>query len=251
MSKIISSVAGTRTEPMDSYKFLRGTTATFKVTFYNDGVPTKVNFATSPTATILQPSFLNKSGAGPGVVTTLTGTLVPGQEFEYMFEWDVPPSIEPVNNYVIRYQAMIGAITNIFGDEYFELVSELGQISIRTSGFATVDDIRRKKFNIDDYLPVTMKKDTQSRNDMIQAHIDEATSRLREELPLFKQRGHSENYRLFVVYYTIWSLMLASRGEDGNAISDKNLSYWQREWQRILAQEKREGVMQGIPLGRG
>lgn len=251
MSKIISSIAGTRTEPMDSYKFLRGTTATFKVTFYNDGVPTKVNAATVPSAAILQPSFLNKAGSGPAPIVTLYGTLVPGQEYEYMFEWDVPSSIEPINNYIIRYQAQIGPVSNIFGDEYFELVSELGQISIRTSGYATIDDVRRKKFNIDDYLPVTMKKDTQARNDMIQAHIDEASTRLREELSLFKQRGHSENYKLFVVYYTVWSLMLASRGEDGNSISDKNLSYWQREWQRILAQEKREGVMQGIPLGRG
>ena len=251
MAKIISSTAGTRTEPMDSYKFLRGTTATFKVTFYNDGVPTKVNVATSPTATILKPSFLNAAGSGPALVTTLTGTLVAGQEYEYKFDWDSPLFIEPLNNYVIRYQAQIGAVNNVFGDEFFELVSELGEISIRTSGYCTIDDVRRTKFNIDDYLPVSMKKDVQSRNDMIQAHIDTASTRLREELSLFKQRGHSENYKLFAIYYTIWSLMLASRGEDGNSISDRNLNFWQKEWQRILAQEKREGVMQGIPLGRG
>lgn len=251
MAKIVSSVAGTRTEPMDSYKFLRGTTGTFKVIFYNNGVPTTVNSSTKPIARILQPSFLNNGGAGPKIVATIEGELVTGQEFEYKFEWAIPATIEPLNNYIIRYEAQIGPVNNIFGDEFFEVVSELGQISIRTSGYATVDDIRRKKFNIDDYLPVTMKKDVQARNDMIQAHIDDATSKLREELPLFKQRGHSENYRLFVIYYTIWSLLLAARGEDGSSISDRNLSFWQREWQRILAQEKREGVMQGIPLGRG
>lgn len=251
MAKIVSSIAGTRTEPLDSYKFLRGTTATFKVTFYNNGVPTKVNTATSPKAVVFAPAFLNGAGPAPVAIAQIEGSLVTGQEYEYKFDWDVPSGLEPLNNYIVRYEATIGTITNIFGDEYFEVVSELGQVSIKTAGYATIDDIRRKKFNIDDYLPVSMKKDVQARNDMIQAHIDDATSRLREELPLFKQRGHSENYRLFVVYYTIWSILLAARGEDGSSVSDRNISFWQREWQKILDQEKREGVFQGIPLGRG
>lgn len=251
MSKVVSSTAGTRTEPMDSYKFLRGTTATFKVTFYNDGVPTKVNTGTAPKITILRPSFLNNSGSGPGIVDQIEGSLVTGQEYEYQFNWDVPATIEPLNNYVVRYEAEIGVVNNIFGDEYFEVVSELGEISIKTTGYATVTDIRKKKFNIDDYLPVSLKKDVTARNDLIQSFIDDATMKLREELPLFKQRGHSENYRLFCIYYTIWSILLAARGEDGSSVSDRNLAFWQREWMRILAQEKREGVMQGIPLGRG
>jgi hypothetical protein len=230
---------------------LRGVTATFKVTFHNNGVPTKVDTGTKPVARILKPSFLNNSGSGPAIVATIEGELVTGQEFEYKFDWDIPVNIEPLNNFVVRYEAQIGSINNIFGDEFFEVVPLLGEISIRTSGYATIDDVRRKKFNIDDYLPVSMKKDLQARNDMIQAHIDDATTKLREELSLFKARGHSENYRLFVVYYTVWSILLAARGEDGSSISDRNLSFWQREWQRILSQEKREGVMQGVPLGRG
>ena len=251
MAKTISTVSGTRTDPLDSYRFLRGTTATFKTTFYNDGRPTKVNTNTNPVAHIFAPSFLNRAGSGPALVTTIQGELVAGQEYEYKFDWDIPGNIEPINNYVIRYEAQIGPVSNVFGDEFFEVQSELGQISLKSPGYATIDDIRQKKFNIDDYLPVAVKKDLESRNYIIQSHIDDATSKLREEMSLFKQRGNTENYRLFTIYYTVWSIMLAARGEDGSSVSDRNLSFWQREWQRILAQEKREGVFQGIPMGRG
>lgn len=251
MSRVISSTSGTRTEPIDSYKFLRGTTVTFKATFMNEGTPTKVNSSTQPTARITSPVFTNPGGPAPLLIAAIPGVLTVGQEFEYSFEWDVPAGLLPLDGYVVQYEATIGAFSNVFGDEYFSVVSELGQIQMKHSGYATVDDIRRKKFNIDDYLPVTIKKDTNARNDLIQSHIDDATSKLREELPLFKQRGNSENFRLFVIYYTIWSLLLASRGEDGSSVSDRNIYFWQNEWQRILAQEKREGVMQGIPMGRG
>jgi len=251
MAKVISSTTGTRIEPLDTYKFIRGTTATFKVMFHSDGKPTTVSVGTKPTIVILKPSFLNKSGAGPAIVATIEGELVAGQEYEYKFDWEIPPSIEPLNNFVVRYQATIGAITNIFGDEFFEIVSELGMISIKTAGYATISDVRSKKFNIDDYMPVAIKKDLDARNSIIQSHIDDATSKLREEMPLFKQRGNTENYRLFVIYYTVWSLLLASRGEDVSSVSDSNLQYWRTEWKQILNQEKRKGGIQGIPLGRG
>ena len=42
MAKVISSVAGTRTEPMDSYSFIRGSVATFKMIFTVDGIPVKM-----------------------------------------------------------------------------------------------------------------------------------------------------------------------------------------------------------------
>jgi hypothetical protein len=56
---------------------------------------------------------------------------------------------------------------------------------------------------------------------------------------------------LFCVYYTVWTILLASRGEDGSSVSSENINFWRSEWERILAQEKREGVFQGIPVGRG
>jgi hypothetical protein len=252
MPAVVSPVAGTRTEPMDGYKFVRGTTATFKIVFTNEGVPTKVDTATDPVAKILKPVFLNDSTTPvPQVITTLTGSLVPGQEFEYQFSWDIPANQVPIDEYIITYEGFLGGIYYNFGDEFFAIFASPAQIGIKTPSYATVDDIRMKKFNIDDYLPNIFSNDLTSRNKLIENHIRDASLRLKEELNLHKSRAMSENYRLFTIYYTIYTILLASRGEDGSSVSDANLNFWRAEWERILAQEKRESVMQGIALGRG
>jgi len=252
MSTVLSPVSGTRTEPKDGYTFVRGTTATFKITFTNDGVKTKVDNLTVPVAKILKPRFLHDSDSPvPIVIATLTGSLVPGQEFEYQFSWDIPANLTPLDEWIISYQGTLGSVEYNFGDEFFQVTAHAGQIGTHEPAYATVDDVRRKKFNIDDFLPDLYKKDLSKRNQLIEDHLRDASLRLREELNLSKQRGFSENYRLFVIYYTIWSLLLAARGEDGSSVSDQNIMFWRQEWERILSQEKREGVMQGIPLGRG
>src|SRR3990167_1784573 len=252
MPAVISPIAGTRIEPTDGYKFIKGTTAVFKVTYQNNGNPTKLDTGTDPIAKIFKPVFLNESGSPvPEVIITLTGSPVSGQEFEYEFTWDVPSNQTPLDDYIITYEGWLGGIYNNFGDEYFSIFAGPGQLSIRTPAFATVDDVRMKKFNIDDYLPVSIKNDLTSRNRVIENHLRDASNRLREELNLSKSRSNSENYRLFCIYYSIFTLMLASRGEDGSSISDSNLNFWRSECERILSQEKREGVLQGVPIGRG
>jgi hypothetical protein len=252
MSTVISPVSGTRTEPKDGYAFVRGTQATFKITFTNNGAKTKVDNLTVPVAKIAAPRFLqNADVPSPQILATINGTLVPGQEFEYQFVWDIPADLMPLDEYIISYQGFLGAMQFNFGDEYFEIKAHAGQIGTLEPAYATVDDVRRKKFNIDDFLPDIYKKDLGKRNQLIEDHLRDASLRLREELNLHKARSYSENYRLFVVYYTIWSLLLAARGEDGSSVSDQNIMFWRQEWERILAQEKREGVMQGIPIGRG
>lgn len=251
-SRVISSTAGTRTEPKDGYKFVRGTTARFKIQFLSDGVSVLPDVGSTPVAKILAPKFLSDGDNPiPNLIDTIEGTLVPGQEFEYEFVWDIPGNQTPLDNYIVSYQATLGGQEFNFGDEYFTIVASSGAIGIKDPGYATVSDIRMHKFNIDQYLPETVRKDQETRDLLIENHIRAASIRLREELNLNKARGMSENYRLFVVFYTIWSIMLASRGEDGSAVSDQNLMFWRSEWERILAQEKREGVLQGIPLGRG
>jgi len=252
MSTVISPVSGTRTEPKDAYTFVRGTTATFKITFTNDGVKTKVDNLTVPVAKILKPRFLSGSDSPvPEILATLNGALVPGQEFEYQFIWSIPANQTPLDEYIVSYQGFLGSMEFNFGDEFFQVTAHAGQIGTHEPAYATVDDVRRKKFNIDDYLPDIFKKDLSKRNQLIEDHLRDASIRLREELNLHKARSFSENYRLFVIYYTIWSLLLAGRGEDGSSVSDQNIMFWRTEWERILAQEKREGVMQGIPIGRG
>ena len=252
MAAVISTVAGTRTTPIDALVFIRGTTAIFKIIFQNNGVSTTVDVGTKPILTILQPAFLSTSGSPlPGILATIEGVLEPGQDFEYRFEWSVPTNTIPLDRYVAAYAATIGGMLNEYGQEFFTIQTTSGVVGIKPPAFATVNDVRKKKFNIDDYLPKFFKDNLQARNDIIEDHLRDATQRLREELSLFKQRGNSENYRLFAIYYTVWSILLASRGEDGSSVSDSNLIFWRTEWERILAQEKREGVLQGIPLGRG
>lgn len=252
MPAVVSPVAGTRTEPTDSYTFVRGTTATFKIIFMSDGVPTTVDSMTIPTATILKPRFLSGGDAPlPETLVVLPGALVPGQQFEYQFTWDIPVETIPIDEYIVSYQAQVGGILNVFGDEFFTIVSAPGMIGVKTPSYATVDDVRKKKFNIDDYLPKAIASDLIGRNNLIESHLRDATTKLREELNLSKSRGMSENYRLFCTYYTIWSILLAARGEDGSSVSDQNIMFWRNEWMNILAQEKRESVLQGVPLGRG
>lgn len=252
MAAVISPIAGTRIEPIDSYQFVRGTTATFKVIFMNNGVPTTVDLGTTPKAYILEPMFLNKSGAStPVTLATLDGALVPGQQFEYEFVWNIPANMTPLDEYVVSYSGRIAGTNYAFGDEYFTILSGAGQIGLKTTSYATISDVRMMKFNIDDYLPETTRKDLTARNNILEFHLKNAATKLREELSLHRARSNTENYRLFCIYYTIWSILLASRGEDGSSVSDQNLNYWRAEWTRILDQEKRRSVFQGLPMGRG
>lgn len=252
MAAVISSTAGTRTEPMDGYRFVRGTTVKFKCTFTNNGEPTTVDTATVPVAQILEPMFLNKSGsATPLTLYTLPGVLVTGQDFEYEFTWAIPADFVPIEGYVVAYSGTVGGSNYQFGDEYFTVQLGIGQVGMKTSSYATIADVRMKKFNIDDYLPKIYAKDLAKRDNIIQVHLNDATTKLREELNLHRSRSNTENYRLFCTYYTVWSILLASRGEDGSAVSDQNITFWKGEWNKILEQEKRRSVAQGIPLGRG
>lgn len=252
MARVISSVAGTRAEPKDGYVFIRGTTATIKTIFTNEGRPTQVDTATFPVARIFKPKFLSLSGSPvPELVTSITGALTSGQEFEYSFVWNIPADLDPSDEYIVSYEGTLAGMTLNFGDEYITVGHSAGMVGTKTPSYATVDDVRKKKFNIDDYLPEIFKKDLDTRNRLIEDHLNDAAVRLREELGLHKQRGMSENFRLFCVYYTVWSILLASRGEDGSSVSDQNITFWRAEWERILSQEKRQSVFQGLPIGRG
>lgn len=252
MARVISPTAGTRTEPKDGYSFVRGTTAVFKVIPTDGGVPTKLDAGTKPTAKILAPVFISKADTPiPNVLAEIEGVQVPGQEFEWQFSWTIPASQTPLDTYIVSYQGQLGGLIYNFGDEYFTIANAASSISTKQPAYATADDVRKKKFNIDTYLPKSIENDLSSRNKLIEDHLQDATIRLREELNLQKARGMSENYRLFTIFYAIWSIMLAARGEDGSSVSDSNLNFWRSEWERILRQEKREGVLQGLPMGRG
>ena len=139
----------------------------------------------------------------------------------------------------------------VFGDEYFGVGVDAGQIGLKMPSYATADDVRKMKFNIDDFLPNSIRSDVIARNNLIEFHLRNAADRLREELALFAQRGFTADYKIFSVYYAIWGILLAGRGQDGSAVSDQNIQFYAAEWQRVLAQMKRKKSMNGIGLGRG
>ena len=253
MAIFVSPTAGTRIEPTDSYIFQRGTTVTLKVTFASNGSPSVVDNTTVPKVTIFQPAFIENTSTSTitNVVETVNGSLVVGQLFEYEFIWDIPGNLVPSDQYAAAYSATIGGMFLEYGSELFTVSAGPGQVNVMNRYYATVDDVRAKKFNIDDYLPKVLAKDITARNNLIQSHLRDGTEKLQEELNLHQSRGFSVNYRLFVVYYTIWSVLLASRGDDGSSVSDSNLAYWKSEWAHLLAHMKRQGSAQAIPLGRG
>ena len=166
MARVISSVAGTRTEPKDAYSFVKGTSATFKIIFENEGRPTTVDTGSEPTAMILLPNFLQGNAASPVplIIASLAGTLTPGQEFEYSFTWEIPSNVTPSDEYIITFQAELGMQQYNFGDEFFTVTAFAGSINTQVPSYATVDDVRKKKFNIDTYLPEIFRKDLDSRN---------------------------------------------------------------------------------------
>jgi hypothetical protein len=245
------SRVGSRTEPKDSYRFLRGTTANFRFTITSGNMPVDCDAGTVPIANILQPAFLNTQTPVQGIIANLMGSKVPGTQFEYEFNWVVPTNLPPDDLYVIQYKAFLGAVEYVVGDEFFTISVTPETIGTFDYGYCTVQDVRLMKANIDSYLPQTLANNLDARNEIIQFHIKNGTDRLREELNLAQARGFSANYRLFAIYYAVWSIMNSAYGEDGSSVSIERLDHFQGLWTKILEQEKRKGIGMGIPYGRG
>lgn len=247
----VDSRTGTRIEPKDSYKFVRGVTATFKMMATSGNKPIDVDAGTSMTAQILQPAFLNTQTPAQGIIANLIGSKVPGTLFEYQFNWVVPTNLPPDDLYVIQYKGFLSGVEYVFGDEFFTISVTPETLGTYDYGYCTIQDIRLTKTNIDSYFPQSLANDIERRNDAIQFQIKVATDKLREELNLAQARGFSANYRLFAIYFVIWSILNNAYGEDGSAVSIERLDHYEKLWKDILAQEKRKGIGMGIPYGRG
>lgn len=247
----IDSRNGTRTEPKDSYKFIRGTTGTFKMTATSGNKPIDVDAGTVMTAQILQPAFLNTQSPAQGIIANLIGSKVSGTQFEYQFNWVIPTNLPPDDLYVIQYKGFLSGVEYVLGDEFFTISVTPETIGTYDYGYCTVQDVRLTKTNIDSYFPQALADSIDKRNEAIQFHIKMGTDKIREELNLAQARGFSANYRLFAIYFTIWSILNNAYGEDGSAVSLERLDHYEKLWKDILAQEKRKGIGMGIPYGRG
>lgn len=247
----IDSRQGTRTTPKDGYKFLRGATGNFRITATSGNKPIGPDAGTVPIANILQPAFLNTQTPVQGIIANIMGSPVQGTQFEYEFNWVIPTNLPPDDLYVIQYKYFLGGVEYVVGDEFFTISVTPETLSTYDYGYCTVQDVRLMKTNIDSYFPAVLASNLDKRNEAILFHIKTGTDYLREQLNLAQARGFSANYKLFAIYYAIWSIMNNSYGEDGSAVSIERLDHYQKIWQGILDQEKRKGIGMGIPYGRG
>jgi hypothetical protein len=247
----VNSQQGTRTTPKDAYRFVRGTTARFKMTVTSGNMPVDVDAGTALMANILQPAFLNIQAPTQGIIANLIGKKVEGTQYEYEFNWVVPTNLPPDDLYVIQYKGFMSGVEYVFGDEFFTISVTPETLGTLDYGYCTVQDVRLTKNNIDSYFPESLANSVHKRDEVILFHIKNGTDFLREQLNLAQARGFSANYRLFTIYYAIWSIMMNAYGEDGSSVSIERLDHYKKLWDEILAQEKRKGIGMGIPYGRG
>jgi len=253
-----------RKAPKDSLTGIIGGSITFEVEVIVGGrrQDPKDNVVN---AEIFIPSYLAPDGQFRVVESIVMARVGPAR---YRATWAVPTNISnpfgnftvyPADDYVVSYKAnFIGLVGSApdsfieFASEMFTLVASDGPIFGRFPSYASVEDLRQTLFEIDAYLPESIPKtDLNGRNKVLQYHIERASDKLREELNYHQLRGNSSDRQEYVSVRSIYTLLMAARGQNSSAVSDKFLEQWEKRAIYILAQLKREGVAQGIPLGRG
>lgn len=242
--RIPPSANGTRIEPKDSYIFVLGSKAIFKATFTDTDKPIQVDTGTTAKALIYQNGCL---------IETVTGSLVQGQSYEYQFEWDVPldAKISGVS-YSVTYTGFLGGIEYSWGSEFFRINPGPSNVKLKVQAYATVDELRLDKFNIDSYLPESVAKDKAARDHILHQALVTSSKWLNGQLNLRDfHSAYNDNFNLCVRYYTIWSILGQSLGEEGSAVSERSLSHWESKWKHELKQIKMHSQLSSIPAARG
>ena len=241
--RIPPSANGTRIEPKDSYKFVVGSTAIFKATFTDTDKPVQVDTGTTPTAIIYQ---------NGNVLETVSGSLVEGQLYEYKFEWAIPAEVDlRGTTYSISYRGYLGGNEYSWGHEFFELNGGPANVKLKVQAYATVDELRQDKFNIDSYLPESLSKDKTARDHLLHQQLVSASKWLNGQLNLRDfHSSYNDNFNQFTRYYAIWSILGQSLGEEGSAVSDRSLRFWEDKWKAVLKQIKMHSQLSNIPTGR-
>lgn len=241
--RIPPSANGTRIEPKDSYIFVVGSKAIFKATFTDTDKPIQVDTGTSPIATIYQ---------NGNVLEAVSGSLVAGQLYEYQFEWDVPSDVDLKGaTYSVTYTGFLGGAEYAWGNEFFRLQAGPSNVKLKVQAYATVDELRMDKFNIDSYLPESLSKDKESRDHILHQQLVSASKWLNGQLNLRDfHSSYNDNFNQFTRYYTVWSILGQSMGEEGSAVSDRSLRFWESKWKAVLKQIKMHSQLSNIPAGR-
>lgn len=242
VQKNVPSANGSRTVPKDGYVFTIGSTAHFQALFTDTDQPVQVDVGTKPKALI----YINGINE-----FTIDGELTQGQLYEYSFLWDIPQGTDPRSRYMVEYRAFFGGIEYVWGQEFFRLTLSPQNIKLKQPAYATVDEMRLDKPNIDSYLPPQLKNDREARDKILHQYLVSSSKELNGQLNL--RDFHSvfnDNFNLYVRYHAIWSLLGGVMGEDGNAVSEKSLNFWEKRWRHVLKQIKMHSQLSNIPTGR-
>jgi len=241
--RIPPSANGTRIEPKDSYIFVAGSTAIFKATFTDSDKPVQVDTGTQPMAGIYQNGCL---------VETVSGELVTGQSYEYQFSWSIPSDINVSSStFSITYTGYLGGVEYNWGGEFFRIQLGPSNVKLKVQAYATVDELRQDKFNIDSYLPESLSKDRAARDHLLHQQLVSASKWLNGQLNLRDfHYAYNDNFNQCVRYYAIWTILGQSLGEEGSAVSERSLRHWEDRWKHVLKQIKMHSQLSNIPTGR-
>lgn len=239
----VPSANGSRIEPKDSYQFVRNSTAHFKATFHDNDKPIQVDAGYAPTAIIRR--------NGMQFADPLVGELAPGQLYEYLFTWEIPTNTDSLSTWTIEYRGVLGGVEYVWGFEYFRISAAPQNIKLKEPAYATVDQLRLDKFNIDSYLPKHLANDKQARDEILQHYLTTASKELNGKLALRDfHSSYNDNFNLYTRQYAIWTILGQAQGEDGSAVSDRSLKHWEDRWKATLKQIKMHSQLSNIPAGR-
>jgi hypothetical protein len=250
-----------RSAPKDELKGILGGSITFEVEVMIGGRRQDPR-DNRVFADVMMPSYLSPTGKFEKLITL---EMVRVGFARYRKTWDVPRitsqglTLHPSGDYVVSYKAnFVGLIlpppSNLieFDSEMFTLEYIDAPIYGRFPAYATIDDLRQTFFDVDAYLPESIDRtDVENRNKLLQYHLERACDKLREELNMHQVRSNSSDRKEYVASRAVFTILMAARGQNSSAISNELLKEWRERAEYILAQLKREGVAQGIPMGRG
>jgi hypothetical protein len=249
-----------RSDPKDTLVGVRGGSITFEVEVVMGGrkQDPKDNVVYGE---IYAPAYMSNTA---NILHLDTIQLVRVGVGRYRATWNVPNSVGsftlyPNEDYFIVYKAnFFNMAANVmdslieFESEFFAITAAQGPIAGRFPSYARPEDVRMMLFNIDGYLPESVaKNDLEARNKIISYHLETASDKLREELNLHQIRASSMDRKEYVAARAIYTLLMASKSQNGSAISTQFLQEWKDRFDDIMDQLKREGSTQGIPMGRG
>ncbi len=250
-----------RLDPKDGLKGILGGSITFEVEVMiggrrQDPRDNKVF------ADVLMPSYLSPTGKFERLVAL---EMVRVGFARYRVTWDIPRitttglTVHPSDDYVVSYKANFVGVINPdpnnlieFDNEHFTIEYIDAPIYGRFPAYATIEDLRQTFFEVDAYLPESIdRSDVENRNKVLQYHLERACDKLREELNIHQVRSNSSDRKEYVASRAVYTILMAARGQNSSAISNELLKEWRERAEYILAQLKREGIAQGIPMGRG